>query len=430
MKVLSDLWASFSGAAKVRVSDPFIGAFFVSWLLFNWNQIALLFWGEGKASERISNFDNYIKATDLFSFNSVLVLPLFFSFLYLFLFPWISFFVKGLLSFTDDLLYRQAIDSELRKVRQQEDLNKAKILSDPEKKFIEQSVQLELDRRKELMEQRKHRGVRMQAKAEEQVLKAKEASDKAKETEITLQNKARQAELESRRFSVHSDRLKAEAASHRFPSAYLFLEMLDESLRADDQELSLGGLGEVVAAIFGYDSFADILYDKEFNNESFSEVSYVYYDSESLASRLEQILLAEGYHVNLTPGDLFDHIVSIFEILPYNFVDLEMLTEAGKEFAQEKRFSLLESEGVAGAISESDTYFEEVEIDEMRIVGFDRGFFAKFDANASGVHRNDSEVPGRGITIELKVESRLKVGRRALGGFEFSEVQGHLNDYC
>lgn len=48
MKILDDLWSSVSGAAKVRINDPFIGTFTISWLICNWNQIGLLFFWRGK----------------------------------------------------------------------------------------------------------------------------------------------------------------------------------------------------------------------------------------------------------------------------------------------------------------------------------------------------------------------------------------------
>lgn len=116
------------------------------------------FFGEGKPSERINSFYLYLTTTDLFSFNAILILPLIFALFYLFIFPWASLFVKACLKVVNDKLYNQAISAELYRVRQQEDLNKARLLSDPDKQFIGQSVQSDLDRKSEILKHMKDRG--------------------------------------------------------------------------------------------------------------------------------------------------------------------------------------------------------------------------------------------------------------------------------
>ncbi|MDZ4304095.1 MAG: hypothetical protein U1C13_20940, partial [Pseudomonas sp.] len=123
MKILDELWSSFSGAAKVRVNDPFIGTFTISWLICNWNQVGLLLWGEGKPSERINSFYRYLTTTDFFAFNSLFFVPLAFALFYLFVFPWVSLGFKACLQVINDRLYKQAINAELYRVQQQEGLN-------------------------------------------------------------------------------------------------------------------------------------------------------------------------------------------------------------------------------------------------------------------------------------------------------------------
>ncbi|MFK3642454.1 hypothetical protein [Pseudomonas protegens] len=354
MKILDDLWSSVSGAAKVRINDPFIGTFTISWLICNWNQIGLLFWGEGKASERINSFYLYLTTTDLFAFNAILLFPLILTLFYLFVFPWASLLVKACLKVVNDKLYKQAISVELYRVRQQEDLNKARLLSDPDKQFIGQSVQSDLDRKSEILKHMKDRGERLKSKAVEQEHKAIEAEANASAAKSRMsiaqqdeEHKKNQMELERQRFNVNSSKLRAAAASNRFPSAYLFIAKLDEAVRVDDLQLSLTGLGAVVAAIFGYENFQKVLEDDNFNNETFSRVEYVYYDSGRLASRLESIISDEqNLGVNLTSEALFDCIILMFDDLPYCFVDLDALEDKCVEFFEEHNYSILEHEGV------------------------------------------------------------------------------------
>ena len=437
MKILDDLWSSASGAAKVRINDPFIGTFIISWLVCNWSQIGLLFFGEGKPSERINSFYIYLTTADLFSFSAIFVFPLIITLFYLFVFPWATLIVKACLEVVNDKLYKQAISAELHKVRQQEDLNKARLLSDPDKQFIGQSVQSDLDRKSEILKHMKDRGERLKLKAIEQGHKALEAEANASEAKSRMSiaqqdedHKKNQMALERQRFNVNSAKLRAAAASNRFPSAYLFIAKLDEAIRLDDLKLSLEGLGGVVAAIFGYKSFREVLDDEGFNNNAFSRVEYVYYDSELLASRLEAVISDEQFiDLNLTSDALFDCISIMFNDLPYSFVDLDALEEKCVEFLEEHDYSILEHEGVSGAIAESDTIFDEVTLGSINTTAFDRGFSAKLQADAQGSHRRDSSIPGRTMTIQIEITSRLQVGKRALGTFEFHAVNGSLDDF-
>jgi hypothetical protein len=436
MKILDDLWSSVSGAAKVRVNDPFIGTFTISWLICNWNQVGLLLWGEGKPSERINSFYLYLTTTDFFAFNAIFFSPLVFTLFYLFIFPWVSLFFKACIQVVNGKLYKQAINVELYRVRQQGDLNKARLLSDPDKQFIEQSVQWDLDRKSEILKHMKDRGGRLKSKAVEQGHKAAEAEAIAAEAKSRAniaqhdeEHKKNQTELERQRFNVNSSKLRAAAASHRFPSAYFFIAKLDEILRLDDLQLSLAGLGAVVAAIFGYEDFQGVLDDEGFNNDALSRVEYVYYDSELLAARLEAVISDEPLSgIDLTSEILFDYIILMFDGLPYCFVDLDGLEEKCVEFFEEHSYSMLNHEGVSGAMAESDTIFDEVTLDSMNTVAFDRGFSAKLQADARGSHRRDSSVSGRTMTIEIEITSRLQVGKRALGTFEFHDIHGSLDD--
>nr|MBF4349416.1 hypothetical protein [Vibrio anguillarum] len=94
MKLVDDIFSSIVGSAKIRVSDPFIGTFMCSWVVCNWNYLALLAWGEGNATERVSAFYIYLTQTPVIGCNSLFVFPFLIALFYLFVFPWLSFVVK------------------------------------------------------------------------------------------------------------------------------------------------------------------------------------------------------------------------------------------------------------------------------------------------------------------------------------------------
>ena len=75
MKIIDDIISSIAGNAKTRINDPFLGTFICSWVVCNWNYLSLLFWGDGKASERISAFRNYLSETPILGWNYIFIIP-------------------------------------------------------------------------------------------------------------------------------------------------------------------------------------------------------------------------------------------------------------------------------------------------------------------------------------------------------------------
>lgn len=79
-----DLYSSFRQTSLERVKSPFLGAFVFSWLAFNWQALAILFFSERKIEEKIKYInENYDVA-------SLLVAPIFTSVLIAFFLPQIN----------------------------------------------------------------------------------------------------------------------------------------------------------------------------------------------------------------------------------------------------------------------------------------------------------------------------------------------------
>ncbi|MBD1301038.1 hypothetical protein IDX04_34075, partial [Pseudomonas aeruginosa] len=191
---------------------------------------------------------------------SLVAIPLLMTALFIFAFPWVSWVLKSILKYANERLHEQAVAIEISKVERQEALNKKRLLADPEKKFLEENVRLDIERRKEVIEQLKLRTARFkekadaaasaaaEAKAALEVTAAAAAETKSRASQAALDEEKRQAntELEKQRFSLASAQLKSAQASNRFPSAYALMQTLEESLKNDDIYLSLEGLGEIV----------------------------------------------------------------------------------------------------------------------------------------------------------------------------------------
>lgn len=430
MKILDDIWSSVIGNAKVRVNDPFIGTLIASWVVCNWNHLALLLWGEGNASQRISDFHRYLTESNPFELNAVFSIPLILSVFYLFALPWLSLIVNSLQRKANGKLHQQAVDVDLSKVLQQENLNKIKLRSNPDKQFLEQSVQLDIDRKKEILEQTKQRTVRIKERALEATAKAAEAQSKVNILQLEESKRKTQAELEQQRFRISSAENRSTLASHRFPSAYFFMSLIEESTSQDGIKLSLSATSKIVASIFGYKDFDSLIEDEKFNNTTLSKVKYIFYSPDILAKKLDDVVsIEESPDENLTSDLLFDHVRSIFDDLPYKLTTFGDLEEISMEFIENNKYSLLEHESLSGPIAESDTVFEEVNIEEARTSSFENGFNSVIHASASGHHRRESDVAGREISINVEVRSNLQVGKNALGDFTIEKVKAKLADY-
>lgn len=444
MKFLDDIMQSISGSTKTKVEDPFIGAFIGSWIICNWSHLALLVWGNGTAAERITALSKHFKETNVVGFNSVLIIPLIMTALFLFAFPWVSFCLKFLQKFANERLHQQAVSIEISKVRQQEALNKQKLLADPEKEFLGETVKLDMTRKKELIEQLKLRTIRFKEKAEAAAAvtaganatleaataAAAEAKSRANQAVLEEDKKQSNAELEKQRFNLASAQLKSAQASNRFPAAYGLMQTIEESLKDDEIYLSLDGLGEIVAMFFGYKSFNTLVHDENFNNKTLAQVSYIYYDREEFASTLETIVQNEGArNEDLDAELLFDHAISIFDKLDFKLLPKDEIEEVSREACDSMRYDLLNSDELSGPIAESDTIYDEIEINDLDEIKFDNGLSVKFSGTASGTHRKEYDISGRDIEFTIEMRSALIVGTRGLGEFERAEVLANLVDY-
>jgi len=436
MKLIDDICASIAGNAKTRINDPFIGTFICSWVVCNWNHLSLLFWGEGKVTERISIFYNYLSETPKWEWNHVFTIPLVIAIGYLFLFPWLSMLINFLQHWANEQLHKQAVDRELIKIDQQKNLNKEKLKANPNKQFLEQLVQQDINKRNEILGHVKQRSSRLEAKTTEAKAKAKEQEAKAQEAEskaslliLDLEKKNKQTELERIRFESDSAKARATHASHRFPSVYFLMLKIEETLSEDAIKISLNALGSIVAALFGYENFEELLNDKNFNNEALGKVEYVYYDDE-LAKRLEQIVLDEDSDNEDFSADLiFNHFEMLFEDGPFKLIAGDNLAEECKDEFERDPYDIFNGDGTSGAIAESDTVFDNIEDISIEKFDFNNGFYAELSANASGSHRKEEGVPGRSMTVSIIMQCDVLVGKFGLGSIEQVEVNGTLDDY-
>ncbi|MGY3958986.1 hypothetical protein [Aeromonas popoffii] len=427
--MFDEILSSLKGTAKTRISDPIIGSFLISWCIFNWKPLALLFFGNGKAYERIEIFYQHYSESDFLQEWTIFIWPFSFTFFYLLVFPWLSLCVKSIQSKATKLQHKQAVELDIVKANQQELLNKALLRADPDKRFLEEAIQLEFQRETIFMEKEKERVLLLESMAKNAAEIAAKSKSDANISRIEEEKKLKQVEIERQRFEISNMRNQSTLASHRFPSAYFFMDLIERSLKDDEYTVSLSFVGDVVAAIFGYDDLHAILNDSDFCNENFSNVSYIYYDENILVKRLEEIIsdISSG-NEGITTEAIYDHIQMIFEKLPYEFISADSLAELARESIEADSYDLLAGDGVSGAIAESDTIFEEVYVEGILNSHLEDGFNVELDASASGHHRKEYDIPGRSMRIHIKVSYPAIIGKYCLGPMEVDEVHGALVD--
>lgn len=436
MKFLDDIFTSIAGNAKTKVNDPFIGAFFCSWIICNWKELSLLFWGDGKVSERIGVFYSYLSDTPILGWNKLFLIPFTIAAFYLFLFPWFSFIINFLQHWANESLHKQAVDIELIKINHQKNLNKEKLKSNPNKQFLEQLVQQDINKKDIILSHLKERSSRLEQKAleaksklKEQEALTQEALNKENISKLDLEKKRKQTDLERLRFENDSAKARATHASNRFPSAYYLIREIDKSLRQDNICISLNALSLIVASLFGYEDFESLLNDKNFNNETLGKVKYVYIDDE-LAKRLELIVEEENSdNEDFTADYVFEHLESLFDGIPFKLISGDLLAEECKDEFERQPFNIFDGEGVSGAIAMSNTIFETVEDVNLESYNFNEGFQAELSAVASGEYRNEAGVPGRTMSVSITMQCDVLVGKFGLGDIEEGIINGTLDDF-
>ena len=439
MKALAEVWSSITGNINTRAKDPVIGSFIVAWALCNWDKLALLFFGDEKVQKRIAELVESMAIIDspslLYQDLDLILLPLILACIYLFLLPKVSLWVNEKQKDAIIAQHTHAVDLDIAQARKQWELNKEKLRSNPNKEFLAKDVELDLEAEKQRIDRRNkiREYIDQKAKAASELAKKQEAEARLVEQEALLkqkeiEEKERKSIIEKQRLDAQAQIHKATMASHRFPLAYMLMHKLADNLQKEYLTMSLDGLSECIAAIFGYKNFQQLLDDKSFTNENFKQMKYVLAD-DSLLKRLEDISISEAEHnEDFSTDVVFDHIQDMFEDFSCEFLSEDGLVDAIANYVHEDSYSVLSSDELSGPMVDANTIFEEVEL-EVKDYNFNEGFNVEFTGSASGHHRKEADVPGRTLDIWLKATCKPVLGKFGLGEIEDYKIGGDISDF-
>lgn len=434
MQVLDDIWASIKGNIKTRINDPIIGAFVVSWALCNWSILLLLFFGTEKLEVRVKNISLDIGVLNepllILTNPSIFILPFVLTIIYIFFLPALAHKIEVKLRPIHISRHDHTVDLDLNKAIKQKELNKARLRANPNNEFLAKELEIDIDKEKSEAEQSRAnaetaKNLQAESKAKAELSKTNaqiarneqtESEAKANAAEIDLKKRKTQAATEQRTLAISTEKQKAELASHRFPSAYLFIELLSESAKSDDVVIPLSILTSSFAILFGYSDFNALLRDKNFTNENLESMEYVLLDSDRLTSEFSDLLDEEGIE-SYDSEWLIGHLEIVFDSLPYKLIYPETLAEDIREEIDCTSSDLLQNEGLSAGMADANAYFEEVDEIILGDYGYDDDnevFIVKLNGSASGAHRKEHDMPGPGIDIFIEASCRAIIGRYGL----------------
>lgn len=185
---LRDIFASFRQTSLERVKSPFLGAFVFSWIGFNWQMLAILFFSKNSIEERLKfingNFDvwNYLSA------------PLCTSALIAFLLPQINKAITKIQDKPNSETIELTLSSKIRVAELQQSIAeieaRKKLADKKEERYIEESISLIKAENKRLHE------LELSFEIEVKELQVKLSDSKAEESSLKAQLRSEKDSLE------------------------------------------------------------------------------------------------------------------------------------------------------------------------------------------------------------------------------------------
>lgn len=426
--MLSGVINSVRGNLITRFRDPVVGSFLIAWCVCNWDKLAILFLGSDEAELRIIKLSKNISVIKdpglLLSDWALLINPIAITLLYLFVFPRFSLWVRKKQNAVILSQHDHTIDLDIRRVERQKELSKIKLRANPEKEFLAKEVENDLQNERERSQRRNKIKEYIDSKTKAAKAEADMKFAEAENKKIDLDKKKLQDEVEKRRFEMQAAIYKSTAASARFPVIYNLMVLLSHNLWDDGVVLSVDGLSNTIAALFGYSDGEEMMNDNKFQAESFNNVLYVYHDVEFFVGKIKEIVGREKTKtksVEVLEGLLFDSVLTMLETFSLELLSAEALAEKIGESINEMQYDVMNSDEVLSAMAATDTIYDslELEVSEFRFVS---DFEVEMTGYARGYHRTETDVYGQELRVNIKAIATPVIGKFGLSEFKLKKI--------
>ncbi|UPR58212.1 hypothetical protein ITG10_08095 [Vibrio sp. ED004] len=439
-ETIKDILGSITNNINSRLASPFFGAFLVSWVLCNWDKLALLFFGMQSVDSRISVFQDSIAWISIGHENSVSTIwwPLAISSIYMFLSPYLHIAIQQVQKHSAGLRYSLTVDQDVDKEDARGRLVKAKAKANLQNKVAEDEVRAEIEN--SVAETKKLQEGAAATEARKNLIQEKylEAQEKVKELKLAnevLARKEAKKLQDAEKATFAFDKSKAEHENElltlQLPLAYQYMNTLSDSLNDDEKRYSLFHLSEIIAATFGYQSFEQLIKDESFTAKNIKKIKYLSYDSETLFDCLNDVIESENED-HYDSSWLFEHIQMTLDQYSLQLQDLDSVAEEAIEELWDTVYSeMIEADAVNSEMAITNAHFDDV--DDLHKVSHrwvsGDGLYIKYSCTLSGSNDPDKMFYGDTIYVDFEVKHPLVIGESGLGGYEMYDVKARGKDY-
>lgn len=423
--MVKDLITNWFSDNKVKINSPVLGAFIGAWVIFNWKHFLLLFWGDGTLDSRLITFEKALT----FSNYSIWLWPLLLALGYAFILPYLNILTQKILGHADKLRHQEVINLDVEKAKQKAALNEEVYKADPANPYLGRKLEAELKQKEAAAEKARADADKAEAERKEAVARQETAEAEAKEAKAKEAEIKRKEERDQQAHELSKAKHIQEVSNRQFPTLYLLINMLAKSLRDDEECLPLDLLAEAIAKCFGYDDFNALLADDAFTLSELEELACVVYDDSKLLSDLKAIIKA--HQVAIDEGQLFDHLLDIFEELDkFPFIPSSSMEDIAKEYIEDTGnfYDLVHSDAVSGPVAETnanDFTLEYAEFEDIQQAS-NGEYVADVSAVIQGEHIEDKPFAGNTINANFQLVYKPVIGRNGFATPEIEEIEASL----
>lgn len=439
-ETIKDIWGSITNNINSRLASPFFGAFLVSWVLCNWDKLALLFFGMQSVDSRISVFQNSIAWISVGHENSVSTIwwPLAISSIYMFLSPYLHIAIQQVQKHSAGLRYSLTVDQDVDQEDARGRLVKAKAKANLQNKVAEDEVRAEIENSVAATKKLQQDAAAAEARKnliQEKYLVAQEKVKELKLANEALARKEAKKYQDSEKATFAFEKSKAEHKNElltlQFPLAYQYMDTLSDSLHDDDWRCSLSNLSAIIATVFGYESFEKLINDESFSAKNIKKIKYLSYDSETLFDCLNDVIESENED-HYDSSWLFEHIQMTLDQYSLQLQDLDSVAEEAINELWDTVYSeMIEADAVNSEMAMTNAHFDEV--DDLHKVSHrwvsGDGLYIKYSCTLSGTNDPDKMFYGDTIYVDFEVKHPLVIGDSGLGKYEMYDVKARGKDY-
>lgn len=429
IEMVQDLIKGWFSDNKVKVTSPVAGSFMGAWVIFNWKHFLLLFWGKGDLETKLGTFEKVVTWSNC----NMWFWPLLVALLYAFGLPYLNVVSHKILKYAEKWRHDEVVDIDIIKAQKKTQLNEEIYKSDPANPYLGNKLDSELKKMNAAAEKSQAEADKANSEAKETAARAEITESEAKEKIIEFADAKRKNEREQRSHELAQAKHKQEVASRQFPTLFILLNELSQSLYEDNIYLPLELLSEVIGASFGYDDFNTMLANDNFTISSLDQISCLVYDEKKLFSRLKE--LSQQYHSSIDESELLDYLLLMFDALNrFPFIPSSSMEDFVQDYLSETDnvFDLVEEDEISSRIAESHSHSFGVESAELIEVSRglnDNSFIIKAKAHIEGEQDLDKPYPDSEIIANFQMIYKPILGKYGLSEPEVIVTEAVLPSY-